>query len=51
MVAISIQIEGQNGLTWSRWKKLVVEELMLQWFDMDDIDRLRAFAESVLPLV
>ncbi len=29
MVAISIQIEGQNGLTWPRWKRLVkeVEEL------------------------
>src|SRR5579875_4178762 len=28
MVALSIQIEGQNGLTWARWKKLVeaVEE-------------------------
>jgi F420-dependent oxidoreductase-like protein len=26
-----------------------VDELMLQWFDMDDIERLRAFAESVLP--
>lgn len=26
-----------------------VEELMLQWFDTDDMDRLRAFAESVLP--
>ena len=26
-----------------------VEELMLQWFDTDDIDRLRAFAKSVLP--
>ncbi|HVB20701.1 MAG TPA: TIGR03560 family F420-dependent LLM class oxidoreductase [Ktedonobacteraceae bacterium] len=26
-----------------------VQELMLQWFDMDDIDGLRAFAESVLP--
>ena len=25
MVAISIQIEGQDGLTWSRWKKLVDE--------------------------
>ena len=25
MVAISIQIEGQDGLTWSRWKKLVGE--------------------------
>lgn len=26
-----------------------VQELMLQWFDLDDIDGLRAFAESVLP--
>ena len=26
-----------------------VEELMLQWFDLDDIDGLRAFARSVLP--
>ncbi|MFL5804100.1 MAG: TIGR03560 family F420-dependent LLM class oxidoreductase, partial [Roseiflexaceae bacterium] len=26
-----------------------VEELMLQWFDMDDIDGLRAFAKQVLP--
>lgn len=25
-----------------------VEELMLQWFDTDDIDRLRAFASSIL---
>ncbi|HLX58750.1 MAG TPA: TIGR03560 family F420-dependent LLM class oxidoreductase [Ktedonobacteraceae bacterium] len=25
MVAISIQIEGQDGLTWPRWKKLVDE--------------------------
>lgn len=25
MVAISIQIEGQDGLTWSRWKKLIDE--------------------------
>ncbi|TMF51061.1 MAG: LLM class flavin-dependent oxidoreductase, partial [Chloroflexi bacterium] len=25
MVAISIQIEGQDGLTWPRWKKLVAE--------------------------
>src|SRR5690242_9688667 len=28
-----------------------VEELMLQWFDMDNIDGLRAFASSVLPRV
>ena len=26
-----------------------VEELMLQWFDLEDIDGLRAFARSVLP--
>ncbi len=26
-----------------------VEELMLQWFDLDDIDGLRAFAKTVLP--
>jgi F420-dependent oxidoreductase-like protein len=26
-----------------------VEELMLQWFDLDDIDGLRKFASSVLP--
>jgi F420-dependent oxidoreductase-like protein len=25
MIAISIQIEGQNGLTWPRWKRLVEE--------------------------
>lgn len=25
MVALSIQIEGQDGLTWARWKKLVGE--------------------------
>jgi alkanesulfonate monooxygenase SsuD/methylene tetrahydromethanopterin reductase-like flavin-dependent oxidoreductase (luciferase family) len=30
---------------------LGVDELMLQWFDMDDIDNLRAFAESILPHV
>ena len=28
-----------------------VEELMLQWFDLDDIEGLRAFATSVLPHV
>jgi F420-dependent oxidoreductase-like protein len=25
MVAVSLMIEGQNGLTWPRWKRLVVE--------------------------
>jgi len=28
-----------------------VEELVLQWFDLDDVDGLRAFARSVLPHV
>ena len=28
-----------------------VEQLMLQWFDLDDLDGLRAFAASVLPRV
>jgi F420-dependent oxidoreductase-like protein len=28
-----------------------VEELMLQWFDLEDVEGLRAFAEHVLPLV
>lgn len=28
-----------------------VEELMLQWFDVDDLDGLRTFAKSVLPHV
>jgi hypothetical protein len=26
-----------------------VDELVLQWFDLDDLDGLRAFATSVLP--
>jgi len=25
------------------------DELVLQWFDLDDIDGLRAFAASILP--
>lgn len=28
-----------------------VDELMLQWFDLDDLDGLRAFASSLLPYV
>jgi hypothetical protein len=28
-----------------------VEEFMLQWFDLDELDGLRAFAQSVLPRV
>jgi alkanesulfonate monooxygenase SsuD/methylene tetrahydromethanopterin reductase-like flavin-dependent oxidoreductase (luciferase family) len=28
-----------------------VEELMMQWFDMDDIAGLEAFAHSVLPRI
>ena len=39
MIAQQIQAYGDAG----------VEELMLQWFDTDDIDGLRAFAEGVLP--
>ncbi|HEX6480097.1 MAG TPA: TIGR03560 family F420-dependent LLM class oxidoreductase [Ktedonobacteraceae bacterium] len=41
MVIRQIQTYGQAG----------VEELMLQWFDLDDIDGLRAFAFTVLPHV
>ena len=32
-----------------RYGEAGVEELMLQWFELDDIDGLRAFAEQVLP--
>lgn len=39
MIVQQIKAYGEAG----------VEELMLQWFDTDDIDGLRAFAESVLP--
>jgi len=39
MILKQIQVYGNAG----------VEELMLQWFDIDDIDGLRAFARSVLP--
>ena len=34
-----------------RYAAAGVEELMLQWFDIDDMDGLRAFAKSVLPQV
>ncbi len=34
-----------------RYTDVGVEELMLQWLDIDDIDGLRAFAKSVLPQV
>src|SRR6266516_3642471 len=33
------------------YSKVGADELVLQWFDLDDIDGLRAFATSVLPLV
>src|SRR5262245_4759357 len=39
VVAGQIRAYGEAG----------VEELMLQWFDLDDIDGLRTFAEQVLP--
>ena len=38
-IADQIQAYAQAG----------VEELMLQWFDLDDITGLRAFADSILP--
>jgi F420-dependent oxidoreductase-like protein len=38
-VVAQIQKYGEAG----------VEELMLQWFELDDMDGLRAFAEQVLP--
>lgn len=41
MIADQIRQFGEAG----------VEELMLQWFDLDDLDGLRGFAESVFPLV
>ena len=41
MLIEQIRADGANG----------VEELMLQWFDLDDIDGLRAFATRVLPHV
>ena len=31
------------------YSKVGADELVLQWFDLDDIDGLRAFATSVLP--
>ena len=31
--------------------KVGADELVLQWFDLDDIDGLRAFATSVLPRI
>jgi len=34
MVAISLMIEGQNGLTWPRWKKLVAEAEQLGFAGM-----------------
>jgi F420-dependent oxidoreductase-like protein len=33
------------------YERAGAQELMLQWFDLDDIDGLRGFAESVLPHV
>ena len=34
-----------------RFGEAGVEELMVQWLDLEDLERLRGFAESVLPLV
>ncbi|HSH83063.1 MAG TPA: LLM class flavin-dependent oxidoreductase [Herpetosiphonaceae bacterium] len=33
----------------AEYRAVGVEELMLQWFDLDDIEGVRAFAEGVLP--
>lgn len=33
------------------YEQVGVEELLLQWFDLDDIEGLRTFAQSVLPRV
>jgi len=44
MPEIAIMIEGQNGLNWSRW-----ERLMLQWLDLDDIPGLEALADAIIP--
>ncbi len=41
MVAQQIKAYAQAG----------VQEIMLQWFDQDDVEGIRAFAESVLPQV
>lgn len=41
MIVEQIRAYGRSG----------VEELMLQWFDFDDLDGLQAFARSVLPSV
>ena len=37
MLEIAIMIEGQNGLTWSRWQKIVhlVEELGCRFVSFD----------------
>ena len=39
MIIEQINAYGKSG----------ADELILQWFDLDDIDGLRAFATSVLP--
>ncbi len=33
------------------YSKVGADELVLQWFDLGDIDGLRAFATSVLPRI
>jgi hypothetical protein len=41
----------QRGDMQSAYAAVGVEELMLQWLDLDDIDRLREFARQLLPRV
>lgn len=47
LVGNAEQIAGQIAI----YAQAGVDELMLQWFDLDDFAGLRGFAESVLPLL
>ena len=41
-----VNIDGRQG-----WAKAGVEELMIQWFGLEDIEGLEVLAEHVLPQV
>lgn len=43
MIEIAIMIEGQNGLNWDHWKRI-----MLQWLDLEDGEGFEALAQAVL---
>ena len=54
MIAISIQIEGQNGLTWPHWKQIVKEEEDLGFaglFRSDHITKARPPDKDSLEMV